>query len=324
VGGTGTAGRLTQWATGGANIENSTLIKSGAGVLTISAGSTATFTIDSSTRLDGSGATSGQVLAYNGTAYAPTTLAAADVSAAPSDAKYIVQQATSALSAEQALGALATGLLKNTTTTGVLSIATAGTDYAAASHTHTSTDITNFNEAVDDRVDALLVAGTGITLTYNDAGNSLTIASSGVTASGGANKNVAYFTGTNTLGSTSDLQFDTTNSTLTVRDQMLVAGSGAGYFMDERDGSGQWVMYATGSAWRVNDGGAGDPLAVTTSNQLLIDGTQVLTTRRTGWAAASGTATRSTFNTATVTLQVLAEHVKAMIDDNMTHGFYGT
>ena len=81
-----------------------------------------------------------------------------------------MQQATSALSAEQALGALATGLLKNTTTTGVLSIATAGTDYAAASHTHTSTDITNFNEAVDDRVDALLVAGTGITLTYNDAG----------------------------------------------------------------------------------------------------------------------------------------------------------
>ena len=66
-----------------------------------------------------------------------------------------------------------------------------------------------------------------------------------MTASGGANKNVAYFTGTNTLGSSTDLQFDTTNSTLTVRDQMLVAGSGAGYFMDERDGSGQWVMYAT-------------------------------------------------------------------------------
>ena len=324
VGGTGTAGRLTQWATGGANIENSTLIKSGAGVLTISAGSTATFTIDSSTRLDGSGATSGQVLAYNGTAYAPTTLAAADVSAAPDNAKYIVQQATSALSAEQALGALATGILKNTTSTGVLSIATAGTDYAAASHTHTSTDITNFNEAVDDRVDALLVAGTGITLTYNDAGNSLTIASSGVTASGGANKNVAYFTGTNTLGSSTDLQYDTTNSTLTVRDQMLVAGSGAGYFMDERDGSGQWVMYATGSAWRVNDGGAGDPLAVTTSNQLLIDGTQVLTTRRTGWSAWTGTATRSSKATSTATATDCAQAIKALIDDLITHGVIGS
>lgn len=51
---------------------------------------------------------------------------------APDDATYIVQTAHGDLSAEQALGALATGLLKNTTTTGVLSIAVAGTDYQAA------------------------------------------------------------------------------------------------------------------------------------------------------------------------------------------------
>lgn len=44
---------------------------------------------------------------------------------APADATYIVQTANGSLSAEQALGALATGLVKNTTTTGVLSIATA-------------------------------------------------------------------------------------------------------------------------------------------------------------------------------------------------------
>ena len=47
----------------------------------------------------------------------------------PFAAKYIVQTADSELSAEQALSALATGLLKNTTTTGVLSIAAEGTDY---------------------------------------------------------------------------------------------------------------------------------------------------------------------------------------------------
>lgn len=51
---------------------------------------------------------------------------------APTDATYIVQTANGSLSAEQALGALATGILKNTTTTGVLSIAVAGTDYQAA------------------------------------------------------------------------------------------------------------------------------------------------------------------------------------------------
>lgn len=49
---------------------------------------------------------------------------------APTDATYIVQTAAAALTNAQALGALATGLLKSTTTTGVLSIAVAGTDYA--------------------------------------------------------------------------------------------------------------------------------------------------------------------------------------------------
>lgn len=44
---------------------------------------------------------------------------------APADAKYIVQTANASLSNAQALGALGTGMLKNTTTTGVLSIATA-------------------------------------------------------------------------------------------------------------------------------------------------------------------------------------------------------
>lgn len=48
---------------------------------------------------------------------------------APSNATYITQTASGGLSAEQALSALATGLVKNTTTTGVLSIAGAGTDY---------------------------------------------------------------------------------------------------------------------------------------------------------------------------------------------------
>lgn len=48
---------------------------------------------------------------------------------APTDATYVTQTSNSTLSAEQALGSLATGILKNTTTTGVLSIAAAGTDY---------------------------------------------------------------------------------------------------------------------------------------------------------------------------------------------------
>jgi hypothetical protein len=46
-------------------------------------------------------------------------------SGAPTTATYITQTADGTLSNEQALGALATGILKNTTTTGVLSIAVA-------------------------------------------------------------------------------------------------------------------------------------------------------------------------------------------------------
>jgi hypothetical protein len=49
--------------------------------------------------------------------------AAVGASFAPKDATYITQTTNTTLSAEQALSALATGLLKNTTTTGVLSIA---------------------------------------------------------------------------------------------------------------------------------------------------------------------------------------------------------
>lgn len=50
-------------------------------------------------------------------------------SGAPSDATYITQTPNGGLSAEQALSLLSTGIVKNTTSTGVLSIAVAGTDY---------------------------------------------------------------------------------------------------------------------------------------------------------------------------------------------------
>lgn len=50
---------------------------------------------------------------------------------------------------------------------------------APTSHTHTASEVTDFSEAVDDRVSSLLVAGTNITLTYNDGANTLTIDAAG-------------------------------------------------------------------------------------------------------------------------------------------------
>ena len=52
-------------------------------------------------------------------------------------------------------------------------------------------------------------------------------------------------------------------------------------------------------------------------------GTQVVAGRRTGWTAATGTATRTTFATSTVTTAQLAERVKALLDDLIVHGLIG-
>lgn len=52
-------------------------------------------------------------------------------------------------------------------------------------HTHTSTGITDFKEAVEDRVGALLVAGTNVTLDYNDTASTLTITSTAAGGGGG-------------------------------------------------------------------------------------------------------------------------------------------
>lgn len=52
-------------------------------------------------------------------------------------------------------------------------------------------------------------------------------------------------------------------------------------------------------------------------------GNKILSDRKTGWTAATGSATRSTFATGSVTLPVLAEHVKALIDDLISHGLIG-
>jgi Phage tail repeat like len=49
---------------------------------------------------------------------------------------------------------------------------------AAVVHTHVAADVTDFTEAVQDVVATTIVAGTGISAVYNDAGNELVISSS--------------------------------------------------------------------------------------------------------------------------------------------------
>jgi len=81
-----------------------------------------------------------------------------------------------------------------------------------------------------------------------------------------------------------------------------------------------------GSAINIKAGGAAiatyasSGLALTSGKTIAIDGQQLLTARQTGWGAPTGTATRSAFATSIVTLEELAQRVKALIDDLRTHG----
>ena len=63
---------------------------------------------------------------------------------------------------------------------------------------------------------------------------------------------------------------------------------------------------------------------INTTEQYLVDSVQVVGNRATGRAAPTGTATRTTFATSTVTTAQLAERVKALIDDLTTHGLIGS
>ena len=60
------------------------------------------------------------------------------------------------------------------------------------------------------------------------------------------------------------------------------------------------------------------------SGHLAVGADKVVGARITGWTAPTGAANRGTFATSTVTLEQLAERVKALIDDGFAHGFIGT
>lgn len=62
---------------------------------------------------------------------------------------------------------------------------------------------------------------------------------------------------------------------------------------------------------------------MTATPKVRVGGLGVVGARRTGWAAATGTATRTAFDTATATTAQLAERVKALLDDLTTHGLIG-
>lgn len=106
--------------------------------------------------LGSSGAYSDLTIGSSGTALLSNGTTAAWGAIAPLNATYIVQTANGTLTNEQALGALSTGILKNTTTTGVLSIAASGTDYYAPGTTNITFTATSVPTAPAVWVDSTL------------------------------------------------------------------------------------------------------------------------------------------------------------------------
>jgi hypothetical protein len=60
-----------------------------------------------------------------------------------------------------------------------------------------------------------------------------------------------------------------------------------------------------------------------TADSYKVGTNNVVGSRKTGWAAPTGTATRTTFDTATVAVADLAQRLKALIDDLTSHGLIG-
>jgi hypothetical protein len=98
--------------------------------------------------------------------------------------------------------------------------------YASGTHTHTASQITDFNEAVDDRIGSgLFVAGTGINLNYNDTSNSFTIGVTGLINNPANNRLLTSRDNTTTgIDAENNLTFD--NSTLNISGNLVVSTTG--------------------------------------------------------------------------------------------------
>jgi hypothetical protein len=131
--------------------------------------------------------------------------------------------------------------------------------------------------------------------------------------------------------------------------RQIIIGDGSGQgtssiFFDAGSSGTIWFRWGGGDKWKIPSTGH---LLASTDNtcdigasgadrprhlylagnvnaaSLKVGGQQVVGARQGGWTGPTGTADRTAFDTATVTLAELAKRVKALIDDLTTHGLIG-
>ncbi len=177
-----------------------------------------------------------------------------------------------------------------------------------------------------------IIFGNAGTSVYDEVNNRLAIGEPGATTlahalsvqrSGAGNTGVLAVSNYDTTnGNTADLEFVSKDS----------GGAREGFallrtvLLDHTNGSeASDLRFFTRNAGAFTERFRADASGINlaSGHVLRVNGTQVVTSRRTGWGAPTGTATRTTFATSTVTLSQLAERVKALIDDLTTHGLIG-
>lgn len=121
-----------------------------------------------------------------------------------------------------------------------------------------------------------------------------------------------------TSGSTADIGFDTSLGVMNTAAFKMSEGQPIIFMADDS----RKLFYSSG-AWRFTDASNSAFAEIKDNNTFVLNGLQVVRERITGWANATGTATRTTFATSTVTTEQLAERVKALVDDLTLHGLIG-
>ncbi len=118
---------------------------------------------------------------------------------------------------------------------------------------------------------------------------------------------------------------------LNTSDKVDIGAHGGNYGIEMYPGTGTVALSIAGSTGHVtiagglNLGTASGATAgqVDVQNLYKVAGTQVVSTRKTGWTAASGTKARTTFVTDSATTAAVAARLGALIDDLISHGLIG-
>lgn len=127
------------------------------------------------------------------------------------------------------------------------------------------------------------------------------------------------------------------SSQITAGDAITSNGANAALVFEDRTGAFPWLWYGTANTARFNFNATTDLLSISSggifnflgaSRAILMNNSQVVGNRRTGWTTVpTGTLTRTTFVSDTVTLVELAKRVAALIVDlhaaTPAHGLIG-